>query len=177
MESIVKKLFVSGSLLVALAVTLTTITSNVSAADVAPVTGRTKFSLTVENALTLSNVSATEITAKPSDIANGTLSATVSSGSKYTISLSAEQPALSAADITDTINAGDATVNNTWGIQKIGESAYTAIGTAPAVFYTSAAPSENGGSVTDFNVGVRISPILPAGSYSTDITVTAAVAP
>lgn len=176
MESIVKKLFASGSIIVALAATLTAITSSVSAADIAPVTNQTKFSLTVENALTLSDVSATEITAKPSDIATGTLSAKVSSAAKYTISLSATEPALTATDITDAINPGDATVNNTWGVQKIGESTYTGISTTPDVFYTSDAPSVAGGSVTDFSVGVRVSPTLPAGSYSTDITVTAAVA-
>lgn len=180
MESIVKKLFLSGCLIVGIAASLTSLSTH--AAD-ETATGDTSFKLTVQNALTLSNVTSSTITATPGSIATGTLTATVQSGSKYTLSLSASKPqitlnnATATADNNKQIPAASnlaALSGNGWGIKKQGSSNdYDAITTSPVVFFTSTGPADTAAN-TDLAIGVRTLNTLPAGSYSTTVTVTAA---
>lgn len=181
MESVVKKLFLSGCLVVGLAVSLTSFATY--AADEPTASETTSFKLTVLNPLTLSDVKANTITANPGGaVATGTLSATVQSGSKYTLSLSAAEPDLSPSKGgSDKIVASNGlTAANSWGIKmKTGAAddanaeAYTAITPTSTVFYTSAAAAETE-AITNFEIGVKTTKTLPADTYSTTVTVTAA---
>lgn len=203
LESIVKKLFLGGTLMVALAVSLVTVgsyayttdpnvTIECTAAEVAAgtckegssdaevgsstfgVSSKTTFSMTVPKVLTLSNVSGgSVIEATVDELATGTLSAKVTSNTGYTISLSATNPALTMSGTSNTIAAGNAVTANTWGIKKNGESAYTGLTTTAVPFFTStgAAPA---GVTTPFEIGVKVDATVPAGNYSTIVTVTAA---
>lgn len=176
MESIVKKLFLSGCLVVGIAASLTAFSSTHAADETAK--GETSFKLTVLKALTLSNVTSDTITAKPGSIATGSLNATVQSGSKYTLSLSAAQPNL-VKDANNNIPAksnlaGLTTTDNGWGVNKQGSSNdYDAVTTSPTVFFTSASAADTE-VTTKLPIGVRTTSTLPAGNYSTTVTVTAA---
>ncbi len=184
MESIVKKLFLSGCLVVGLAVSLTSF-ATYAADDPKAVTGDTSFKLTVQNALTLSNVTSENITAKPGDIATGSLVATVQSGTKFTLSLSASKPQLTLSNAAATADntkqipsaSGLSTLSsNGWGVTKQGSSNdYDEITAQGAVFYTSTGPADKAIDVS-LPVGVRTISTLPAGNYSTTVTVTAATA-
>lgn len=113
----------------------------------------------------------------------GTISATVSSSAPYTVSLSAAQPNLSNADKTHSIPAKSTVQAGTsaWGIKKITETDgtlanaanYTAITTKPEVFYESAKSVDK--QKIDFEAGVSVDAGVPAGLYSTEVTVTAAI--
>lgn len=210
LESIVKKLFLGGTLTVALAVSLMTVgsyaytvdsnvklectTAAISAgtckegstdAEVSSlgVSSKTTFSMTVPKVLTLSDVKVTDasgssstIEATVNELATGKLSAKVTSNTGYTISLSAATPALTNGtnSIAAAPAAGIATLaNNTWGIQKSGQTNYTGLTNTATAFFTSggSAPS---GVATSFNIGVLVDATIPAGNYSTVVTVTAA---
>lgn len=187
MEKTIKKLFVAGSLLVGAAVSFMSLTTYaVDASGTAAANGvstSTTFSLTVNGVLTLKNVSGgSTITASPTSIVEtGSISATVVSNSKYTLSLSATKPALTLANGAATtadkqISAGTPTAGtNAWGVKKNGATTYTALTTANQTFFTStaSAPTE-AGTTTSFGIGVSVAPSLPAGDYSTTVTVTAA---
>lgn len=188
MEKTIKKLFVAGSLLVGAAVSFMSLTTYAVSAEgsaaINGVTSNTTFSLTVDNVLTLKNVSGgSTINASPSAVVEtGSISATVTSNSKYTLSLSASKPQLTlsnadaTADDTKQIPAGvPAAGKNAWGVKKSGASTYTALTSTQQTFFTSAAsaPTE-AGTTTTFGIGVSVAPSLPAGEYSTIVTVTAA---
>lgn len=181
MESIVKKLFLTGCLVVGLAVSLTSF-ATYAADDPKAVTGDTSFKLTVQNALTLSDVSAANITAKPGQVATGDLNATVQSGTKFTLSLSAADPALSGSgssagsSIPALGNLNSASANtNGWGIKKQNDTDYTALTTDAVLFYTHPTAADDAVTIP-LEVGVRTANTLPAGNYTTTVTVTAATA-
>ena len=133
-------------------------------------------SLTVEATGVTQNINAGSISE------DGRIIATVKSNSPYTISLNAKEH----ADLKDPDNSyesipASATVvagTDAWGIKKKGgasnEAGYTAITTSPVVFYRAAAGTGAESIVTDFTVGISITSSLSAGTYSTDVTVTAA---
>lgn len=180
MESIVKKLFLSGCLVVGLAITLTSVATY--ADETKQVKGDTSFKLTVQNALTLSNVTAANITAKPDAIATGNLISTVQSGSGFTLSLQAAVPDLreNGTSTTNKIPAADLTASSTstgWGIKKYDAAAstYTALTSEPAVFYKTTSPANTATNIP-LEIGVYAAKTLPAGNYSTTVTVTAATA-
>lgn len=174
MESIVKKLFLSGCLVLGIATSLTALSSTYAADTTAQ--GSTAFKLTVLKALTLSNVASSTITAKPGNIATGSLVATVESGSKFSLSLSASQPNLvkdASANIPAASNLAGITTNG-WGVNKAGSSYdYDAVTTSAVVFYTSSGAATTATDIT-LLVGVRTTSILPSGTYTTTVTVTAA---
>lgn len=116
------------------------------------------------------------IQAYPNMVNTGKISAEVRSASPYTISLSADEPYLTNTD-DDSYNILPRAVEtgkNAWGVKKDGEDTYTAISTVPQVFYSSDSAADDG-QLTEFEVGVSISPTLPQGTYQTDVTITAAV--
>lgn len=139
-------------------------------------------SLTVEATGVTQNINAGSISE------DGRIIAAVKSNSPYTISLNAKEH----ADLKDPDNSyesipASATVvagTDAWGIKKKGgannndntsnEAGYTAITTSPVVFYRAAAGTGAESIVTDFTVGISITSSLSAGTYSTDVTVTAA---
>lgn len=190
LESIVKKLFLGGTLMVALAVSMMTVgtyaadqTCTGASCATTGVTSQTKFSLTVDKVLTIStNPSSAEITAIPNQVATGTLSVGVQTNSPYTISLSATQPNLvNTVDNTQVIRASSnvSGTDNTWGIKKMSAANaptgnYVALTSGNATFLdsTTAAPA---GQTSNFEIGVGTTATLPDGTYSTTVTVTAAV--
>lgn len=176
MEKIVKKLFIAGSLLVGAAVSFMSLTTYAVSAEGSAATNgvssNTTFSLKVDNVLTLSNVTANvNIAASPTAIKTGTLSATVTSNGKYNLSLSAADTLKSSAG--DSIPAvAPVAQQNGWGIRLGTSGSYSVINNTAKTLFTSttSAPS---GTATAFEVGVSVAPSLPAGDYSTTVTVTA----
>lgn len=144
---------------------------------------QTLFSITVPKALTLSNVVVTGnngsiIEAVAGNVATGTLSAKVTSNTGYTISLSATTPALTSSN-GGTIAAGNAATANTWGIKKksadnatTDAADYTGLSNSTVQFFKSTKAAESG-ATTNFAIGVLVDATLPAGDYSTVVTVTA----
>lgn len=148
--------------------------------------GSTEVILNVQSLLILDAASGDTIAAKGDETSTGTISATVRSSHDYTISLSSANPTLTNPDNTEyTIPAtNDVTAGiNGWGVKKdasvktAADTDYTAVTNTPAVFYegTSTSLAEGEGQKTDLEVGVGVSPVLPAGTYSTTVTVTAAI--
>ena len=150
-------------------------------------TGTSTVTVTVDPTITLDSVTNASVTAKPTTVEETTFSAKVITNKKYTISLTATNPALSASGITDTIPAASTLTagTNGWGVKKKGsnttsnttdDSAYSAITStlnANSVFYTAASGTVAAGVTTTFTGGVAVSPTITAGSYSTQLTVTA----
>lgn len=150
-------------------------------------TGTSTVTVTVDPTITLDSITNASVTAKPTTVENTTFNARVITNKKYTISLTATNTALSASSTSDTIPAASTLTagTNGWGVKKKGdnttnntknEDGYTAISStlnADSVFYTAAAGTDANGVTTTFTVGVAVSPIIAAGSYSTQLTVTA----
>ncbi len=202
MENKVKKLLIGTGVLMSVLVAATPLTSYVSATNFsfpcvefgkpgdpdyhkecenpASDNGRTKVNLNVNSLLVLDAASADRITANPSTTATGNISATVRSSRNYTISLSAEHTSLQHDSGDGYLIPANSTLTpgtNAWGIKMAEATDYTAITKNPVVFYEGAATpiTEGSGRQTDFKVGVTVSPNLPAGTYSTAVTVTAAI--
>lgn len=146
------------------------------------VSQKAQFSLTVQNSLTLSSVSfkgtgnTSTINVTPQTIGTGTITASVASNVKYNISLSAENPALSNSGKTASIPASSTVTagTNGWGVKKNGQ--YTGLTTNAVNFFSSTAAGTTTtvtSTPTTFDVGVAVSPVLPADTYSTVVTVTA----
>ncbi len=189
LESIVKKLFLGGTLVVAAAVSMMAASSfAVSATGSAAANGvssQTTFSLTVDKVLTIStNPTSAEITALPGQVATGTLSVGVQTNSPYTISLSAAQPNLVHTTDSSKVIAASSSVSgaaNTWGIKKMTNAnvptgAYVGLTTGAVTFLDSAAAAP-AGVLSNFEIGVGTTATLADGTYNTAVTVTAAVKP
>lgn len=141
--------------------------------------------VTVNPVLTLDSATSASLTADSSQVVDTTFNVKVTANKGYTISLHApESTALTATgDISDSIPAASTLTagTNGWGIKKksADNSAddandYTAITGSAVQFYKSTSGTIAAGVTTTFTVGVAIAPTLTAGSYSTNITVTAA---
>lgn len=188
MEKVIKKLFLSGYLVAAAAISLTALSS--SSASAATQDQKTsQFSVTVPSTLTLSSLSFTSDTAgegttlkaSPTQIKTGTLSATVKSTAGFTISLHAATPALTASGV-GTIPASSSVTSGTsgWGIKKkptantpgTNASTYTAMTTSAVEFYRQT-NTQITAQAYSFVVGVASSSVQAQGTYSTAVTVTA----
>lgn len=148
--------------------------------------GQTEVILNVQSLLILDAASGDTIAAKGDETSTGTISATVRSSHDYTISLSSANPTLTDPNNADySIPATNNVVAgaNGWGVKKdasvktASDTDYTAVTSSPTVFFEGDPTSlvEGGGQKTDLEVGVGVSPVLPAGTYSTTVTVTAAI--
>lgn len=133
-----------------------------------------------------SDVAGNHIQAYPDMIAHGRIYANVRSAKPYTISLSASTPQLtSETDDSFIIPARDnPTVGKSgWGVANgiqgslddidFNAQTYKAITMIPTVFYDGGADDEI--TTTNFPLAVSVSSNLPRDSYSTEVTVTAAV--
>ena len=120
----------------------------------------------------------------PNKITTGTISATVSANTTYTVQLSANKTSLtnSALGVDTEITSSNsipASTNvqaktNAWGILNQDNSTYSAITTIPTNYYNTEEYNEAEQSTKHtFGIGVSISPTLPAGEYSTTVTITA----
>lgn len=197
MEKTIKKLLIATGVVISGFIALTPLTSyatnapgsyfgcvrygdtdadKVECPDPASDRGNTVVNLNVDTILELDVVSKNiQIAAETSRIASGELSATVRSSREYNILLSAEQPNLIhnvdnnyAIPAASNLEAG----TNGWGIKKDGAEGYTAVTKDPQVFYEGDSAMDS--RQTDLEIGVATSPSLPAGTYSTIVTVTAA---
>lgn len=118
----------------------------------------------------------------PNTLAKGTFSATVTANKGYTLSLHATQPNLTSAasDAILAIAAGGTSSlpagTTAWGVQKQADATanngvYTGLTTSPVEFFRSATAADK--ILTSFNVGIMVTPSIPSGTYSTDVTITA----
>ncbi len=137
-----------------------------------------QIQVVVQPTLTLDAVSGMTKTADPNHIITGEINATVTSNADYDVFLSAQEPNLigktnSANQIPTTSADNPVKVgNNAWGILNA-SGLYDPITTDKHIFHNTS--TTNGNTTTHiFSVGVSISPVLPADTYSTEVTVTAA---
>lgn len=179
MEKIIKKLFISGVLALALAISCTALTSTYADGDAA--TEDTTFELTVPEAIVLSQVNGVHIEqASLAAINEGNIVAEVLANSNYQIQLSATVPDLKLSSATADTPAIPATANvqagvNGWGI-KNASNAYEAITTTPKPFYNGLKTGNTPASI-NFPVGIGVAPTLQNGTYSTVVTLTVAAQP
>ena len=89
MERIIKKLLLSGCLVTAAAISFTALGSSSASAADPQADKTTTFSVSVPKSISLTDLGTTDITADAASIKTGDLSATVKSGSGFTISLPA----------------------------------------------------------------------------------------
>ena len=120
----------------------------------------------------------------PNKITTGNISATISANTTYAVQLSANKTSLtnSALGVDTEITSSNsipASTNvqaktNAWGILNQDNSTYSAITTNPTTYYNTEEYNEESQSTKHtFGIGVSISPTLPAGEYSTTVTITA----
>ncbi len=133
----------------------------------------------VQPVLTIDATTDMKELASAATITTGSISATISANTAYQVMLSTDQTSLKSATVTDTEIPASSTLQpgtNAWGIATNAEAtAYAAITNSPTVYYSSATGSGTPGqTVHQFGIGASISPALPAGTYSTIVTVTAA---
>ncbi len=119
----------------------------------------------------------------PNLVTKGEISATISANTTYTVQLSANKTSLTNSqnpeetEITNT-NSISASSNvqaktNAWGILNQDNSTYSAITSTPTVYYNTESTNEDSSRTHTFILGVSVSPTLPAGEYSTTVTITA----
>ena len=118
----------------------------------------------------------------PNKITTGTISATVSANTTYAVQLSANKTSLTNPNNSDTeitsSNSIPASTNvqaktNAWGILNSDNTTYSAITTNPTTYYNTESTNEDSSKTHTFTLGVSVSPTLPAGEYSTTVTITA----
>lgn len=191
MENVIKKLFLGGSLLTALAVSLTALgvhADTITDETGAGANGTSKFTINVPKTIVLTNVTDGAIASgnvSYDAINTTTISATVQANTKYALYLSATQPDLvgenDASQKIPAISGSNAITagTNGWGIMKSGDSVYTGITDKLQLFYQSgditngATATTTNGATTTFNVGVGVANSLPSDTYLTNVTVTA----
>ncbi len=118
----------------------------------------------------------------PNLVTKGEISATISANTTYVVQLSTERTSLTnpsnSEEITST-NSIPASTNvipktNAWGILNSDNATYSAITSTPTTYYNTAEYNDESQSTKHtFGIGVSISPTLPAGEYSTTVTITA----
>ncbi len=139
------------------------------------------IAVTIPPILTIDAASGMDKTVGADGIATGTISATIIANTEYDIKLSSDQPNLQNG--SDTINVikpvpatNSSLANNTWGIRTSGSDTntlYSPITNTPANFLNTTSTNTNGDTVHTHDIGVKTAPSLPAGTYSTTITITA----
>lgn len=143
--------------------------------------GGTAVEVKIEDLLSLDAAgSDTVIPAYPNFLRTGNFPVTVRSAVPYTISLSADDTNLT--DVADPNHMIPARSNITegqlgWGIKKDGADVYTAIRQNPQVFFDSGTNVADEAITTNFEVGVAVTDTTAQGTYSTEVTVTAAIKP
>ncbi len=117
----------------------------------------------------------------PNLVTKGEISATISANTTYAVQLSAEKTSLTipnnSEEITST-NSIPASSNvqaktNAWGILNENENTYSAITSTPTTYHNTESSNADSSKTHTFTLGVSVSPTLPAGEYSTTVTITA----
>lgn len=172
MEHFVKKLLVATGILAAASVTMLPLASHATDSATTTVT------VNVQRTISLDAASGGDtINLVANQVNTGNISATVTSTAPYAIYLSADQPNLVHSELPSYFIPASSNVavgTDAWGIKESGKSNYTAISTEPAVFYTGNAATPAAGTTTNLEVGISLGTNLAAGTYSTEVTVTAA---
>ncbi len=134
-------------------------------------------SVTVPKVLTIDAISkALTLEANPNQIIEGNISATISANTTYSVQLSAENPDLTNPNDPDHTIPASTNVQkgeNAWGILNQDNSTYSAITSAPTTYHNAKTTNEDSSKTHTFTLSVSISPTLPAGEYSTTVTITA----
>lgn len=198
MEKTIKKLLVATGLIASAAVALLPLTSYAAQTVSGPlyangyacndtqsgnecardISGPTTVTVNVKPLLSIDAASGGDvIQAYPDTVRSGKLSAQIRSAVPFTVSLSAEVPYLQNEEVNEYVIPAKSTIEagqSGWGIKKVGVTdAYTAVTTRPEVFYEG--PAQDEPEWIDFEVGVSAGSRLPQGTYSTTVTITAAV--
>ncbi len=119
-----------------------------------------------------------KLEADPNVVVTGEISATVSANTDYKVQLSAEKPDLTNPEDAEHKIPAEGNVKvgtNAWGIRNSAtEEMYAAITMEPTVYPEIAVKTNEDMSRTHtFGIGVSIANTLPAGEYSTTVTITA----
>jgi len=155
------------------------------------------FKFNIASAFALNGVTGATVTINSLDtITNGSIRANVSSNTPFQIKLSAAEPNLTNGDKSSSINASSSPMpgTNAWGFVSNAQSetdpskySYQALTASPATFYRSASGASftpvlgafdsdgttpTTGAGIELPFGVTVAPTLPAGDYSTTVTVT-----
>ena len=150
-------------------------------------TSSVSISATVNPSISIDAASGLSLTGEAGAIMDGVISATITANTKYTIGLKVKDGSPSTAMVSeagDTIPASSAIIANTnaWGVKKKtgpGDSdnadAYSEVTMTNANFFTSEGKSD-GRTPVKFQVGISTAPSISAGSYSVNLTITAAPA-
>ena len=150
-------------------------------ADGAPEADTDVIAIVVPPVISIDATSGMKEEVDPNKITTGTISATVSANTTYAVQLSANKTSLTnpnnSEEITST-NSIPASSNvipktNAWGILNQDNSTYSAITSTPTVYYNTESTNEDYSRTHTFTLGVSVSPTLPAGEYSTTVTITA----
>ncbi len=139
------------------------------------------IAVTIPPILTIDATSNMNETVGTNGIATGTISATIIANTDYDVKLSSTQPELrNGSDTTNVIKPVSSTnsplANNTWGIRTSGSGStalYSPITTTPTDFTNAKTTDSDGNTVHTYDIGVKTAPSLPAGTYSTTVTITA----
>ncbi len=144
----------------------------------APEEDNANINVTIPTILTVEAASNIDSNVTPNNITNGTITATVSSNTEYNIFLSAEEPNLinskdpTGPNIPANINVSPNT--NAWAIKNDSTgNTYKAIKTTTDTFYNTKTTDALGNDIYTYGLGISIAPSLPAGTYSTTVTITA----
>ncbi len=172
MEKLIKRLFLGGTLLVALAVSLTAFSTY--AADNTTANGETTFKLNVKQALQISDVKGVSWEqANVGNLNEKDLTATVNTNLPYTLNVHADTPALTMTESDATIPAVDTPVGGEsgWAMKSLITNAYQKVTNTPTSFYRA---NSTQGVLTPvaLPVGIGISPTQEHGTYSTTVTLT-----
>lgn len=195
MEKIIKKLFFATSALVAVSLALAPVTAYLSSENAHAVECRavndekktcqdnsnTTLSVEIISNLTLDTVTPPAVlnVAPGTDDKTGTFTAQVSANQAYVIQLSAEEPNLTTADKSANIpaKAGFSTTVSGWAIQDQTDSNnWKAVTKGAQTFFKGSANTgaDIAAKTTTFTFGVGASQSQTPGTYTTNVTVTAA---
>lgn len=183
MEKIVKRLFLGGTLLVALAVSLTAF-STYAADDDTQASGQTNFKLSVQSSLALSNVTSVEWEQANVGVVNEKdITADVVSNSAFVVKVHADATQNHTPELVMTTDASQKIPTTSdvkggvsgWGIKNNVSNAYQAVTANPETFYTGAS-TKGATSNIALPVGIGVSPTQAYGTYSTVVTLTLAAA-
>ncbi len=146
-----------------------------------PTSDGTSLSVQVAPIISIDAVSGMTSTVTPSQITTGNITATVATNATfYQVLLHAEETALLPKDTAQNTHSiptsTEIAPNKTgWGILNADGATYSAMATKPTQYYNESSTQESVmGTIHSFGVGVSVSSTLPADTYSTQVTVTAA---
>lgn len=182
MERIIKKLFLSGCLVLAVAVSLTALASSSASA----VQKTSIFSVTVPKTISITSAAMAGttdadriITADPNNVVSKNLNIGIKSNAGFTISLHAASTNLTSGNNTIPASSSLTAGTSGWGIKKkptanstTDAGSYTGMTTSAVEFYRQTT-AQTTAQTYAFPVGVAVSKIQAEGSYTTVVTVTA----